>query len=91
MLLGLTVATSLMLVSYCRVKIEYAHDDKACWAIATTVFLMAEFSIFLGVAFSIAIDYSGLDAADGAAPLLTTISDLIGITLLCGISTWYMS
>jgi len=30
---------------------------------------------------------SALRPADGAAPLLTTISDLIGIALLCGIAT----
>jgi cation transporter-like permease len=40
----------------------------------------------LGVGFSIAMDAYNIDPANGAAPLLTTVTDLIGITILCGIS-----
>lgn len=40
-------------------------------------------SVFLGIGFSVLMDRYGIDPAAGSAPTLTTIADLIGITLLC--------
>ena len=42
--------------------------------------------ILFGVLFSILMDRLDVDPANGAAPLLTTLTDLVGISILCGIS-----
>lgn len=39
--------------------------------------------MFLGIGFSLCIDSLNGDPAAGSAPLLTTIADMTGITLLC--------
>lgn len=39
--------------------------------------------VFLGIGFSVIMDRYGIDPAAGSAPTLTTIADLLGITLLC--------
>ena len=38
---------------------------------------------FLGLVFSLGIDYLRLDPAAGAAPLTSVLADLMGITVLC--------
>ena len=65
---------------------QYPDDAKAAVAISASLFVMVFLSIILGVVFSIGIDKLGVDPANGAAPMLTTITDLIGITILCGFS-----
>ena len=62
------------------------------WAVEPSSTLLVDFSpqvnlsIFLGVAFSLIMDRLHIDPVNGAAPLLATVSDLIGILLLCIIS-----
>jgi cation transporter-like permease len=84
------VITSFVMAffSFIRIIIEYPHDGVAALAISITLGLSILISIALGIAFSYGIErVKKCDPADGAAPLLTTVSDLIGIALLCGIAT----
>ena len=65
---------------------RYPSEPKEALAISLAVFGMVQVAIFLGVGFSVGIDHMNGDPANGAAPVLTTVADLLGITLLCGIS-----
>lgn len=88
-LIGLITSTVLTAIAFGRVVVEYHSDSDdflAAGAISIAVFLMVNLAIFLGVVFSIVMDAYSIDPANGSAPLLTTVADLIGITLLCGIS-----
>jgi len=78
----------LALFAFLRVVLEYPDDKTEAAAIAITLGVSIILSIALGIMFSYGIGkMNRCDPADGAAPLLTTISDLIGIGLLCGIAT----
>jgi cation transporter-like permease len=82
----LVVATCTALImgslGFCRVLVTHPHVlSAACIGIALCLVVFT--SIFLGIGFSIMLDRCGVDPAAGAAPLLTTIADLVGITLLC--------
>jgi len=85
---ALASCTGLLLavLAFARVLLQYPGKMPEAAAIAITVFLMVNIAICIGVGFSIACQKSGADPANGAAPLLTTVADLIGITLLCGVS-----
>lgn len=84
--LGLCTGFVLAVLAFFRVLVQYPQKVPEASSIALAVFCMVQIAIAFGIGFSIAIDISGADPANGAAPLLTTIADLIGITLLCGIS-----
>jgi len=84
--LGLATASALTIVGFLRVVVEYPEDLRAAAAISLAVFAMVNLAILLGVGFSITMDRLSIDPANGAAPMLTTLTDLIGITMLCGIS-----
>ena len=84
------IATGIILgvAAFLRVVLEYPGDGMEAAAIGVTLGVSIVISIALGIAFSYGIGLlNRCDPADGAAPLLTTISDLIGIALLCGIAT----
>lgn len=87
--LAVCTASVLAAVAFVRVFAAYSADLKAAAAIAIAVFVMVEISIILGVCFSILIDMLNIDPANGAAPLLTTVTDLVGITVLCGVSVLF--
>merc|ERR1712232_741122 len=87
--LAVVTASVLAGVAFIRVFAAYPSDIKAAAAIAIAVFAMVELSIILGVCFSILIDMLNIDPANGAAPLLTTVTDLIGISVLCGVSVLF--
>ena len=89
--LGSITAGILATMAFVRVLAQYPSDMPEAIAIALAVFVVVNLSIAIGVAFSVAIERSGADPAAGAAPLLTTVADLLGITLLCGISAFVMS
>ena len=85
---ALVTAVILGLCAFVRVILEYPNDQVEAAAIALTLGSSVLISIALGIAFSYGIGLlNRCDPADGAAPLLTTISDLIGIALLCGFAT----
>lgn len=89
--LGLCTGFVLAALAFFRVLVQYPQKIPEASAIAIAVFCMVQIAIAFGIGFSIAINRSGADPANGAAPLLTTIADLIGITLLCGISATIVS
>ena len=85
---ALLTAITLGFFAWLRVIAEYPSSGNEAVAIALTLGVSIVISIMLGIAFSYTIGLMNrCDPADGAAPLLTTISDLIGISLLCGIAT----
>ena len=85
---ALAVVTGAVLagLAFARVLAQYPDERAEALAIALAVFGMVQLAIVIGVGFSVGIDAMGSDAANGAAPLLTTVADLLGISLLCGIS-----
>ncbi|KAJ8607425.1 hypothetical protein CTAYLR_009986 [Chrysophaeum taylorii] len=90
-LLALVTGTLLAVLAFLRVLLQYPSKIKEAGAISIAVFLMVNLAIFIGVAFSIVIDRTGADPANGAAPLLTTVADLVGITLLCAVAALLLS
>ncbi len=87
MTIAFFTASTLALIAFLRVWMEYPADEASAAVLALALFVGIFISIFLGIAFSIGLDrIRNCDPADGAAPLLTTISDLLGIALLCGIA-----
>ncbi len=85
---AIVTAFTLGFFAFCRVVVEYPNEKQEAAAIAVTLGISILISIALGIGFSYGIGLlNRCDPADGAAPLLTTISDLIGIALLCGVAT----
>jgi magnesium transporter len=86
-LLACITAALLSTLGFLRVLAEYPKDAESAFVIALALAVVILISVFLGIGFSIGLDkLKRCDPADGAAPLLTTISDLIGISCLCLIS-----
>ena len=84
--LGLVTSSILAACAFGRVLLTNPHNGEAAFAIALAVFIMINLAIALGVGFSIAMDRYNIDPANGAAPLLTTLTDLTGIVILCAIA-----
>lgn len=85
--IAILTAILLGIFAFIRVAIEYPDDKSSAAAIAVTLGVSIIISIALGIFFSYGIErVNRCDPADGATPLLSTISDIIGIALLCGIS-----
>jgi len=90
-ILACLTATLLSLLGFLRVLAEYPKESSSALVISCALFLVILISVFLGIGFSIGLDkVKQCDPADGAAPLLTTISDLIGISCLCAISYTFL-
>jgi magnesium transporter len=88
---GIFTSAILCLIAFFRVLVEYPQDPTSAGVISITLFIGILISIGLGILFSAGLDrMKNCDPADGAAPMLTTISDLLGITLLCGIAVAFM-
>jgi magnesium transporter len=88
--IGALQASILSACAFGRVLIEFPGDVRAALAIALATFTVVFVSVFLGVGFSVGIDACRLDPAAGSAPLLTTISDILGILTLCVMSALIM-
>lgn len=63
-----------------------SSDICSCIAVSIAIFLVIMFAIGSGLIFSLLIHRCGCDPAAGAAPLLTTMSDVIGVLMLCFVS-----
>jgi len=85
--LAFITASTLGILGFLRVLMDPHPDPKSAFAIGLSLWLVIFVAIFLGIGFSLLMDRCGIDPAAGSAPLLTTIADLIGITLLCFVST----
>jgi len=79
-------ACALGLVGFFRVLIQEYPNALPALAIVLSLWVVVFTSIFLGIFFSVTLDRFGIDPAAGSAPLLTTISDLVGISILCVVS-----
>lgn len=60
-----------------------SSDILSCIAVSIAIFFVIMFAILAGLGFSLLIHRCGADPAAGAAPLLTTMSDVIGVLVLC--------
>lgn len=63
-----------------------SEDIPSCVAVSIAIFFVILFAIGSGLGLSLLIHRCGLDPAAGAAPLLTTLSDVIGVLVLCFVS-----
>jgi len=86
-LLALITATVIGTLGFFRVLLDPNPDPTSAFAIGFSLWVVVYVAIFLGIVFSLVLDRLGVDPAAGSAPLLTTIADLVGITLLCAISS----
>ena len=80
---SVTIATILGTISFLRVEVEYPGEHLSALTIAIAMWFVVFLAVFLGVGFSVLLDRLGLDPAAGAAPTLSTIADITGITVLC--------
>jgi len=80
-------ATVIGVLGFCRVLMDPHPDPTSALAIGLSLWCVVFAAIFLGIFFSLMMDRFGIDPAAGSAPLLTTIADLIGISLLCIVSS----
>lgn len=81
--------TSLVLgvVSYFRIILEYPDDPGSALSIALAMFATTVVTIVLSILCSFILGkITCCDPADGAVPLLTTVSDIVGIFLLVAIA-----
>ncbi len=85
-MLALMTGATIGICGFLRVFMdpECAEFD-AAFAIGLALALVVLAACFLGIFFSWGLDQVGINPADGSAPLLTTVSDLVGITILCAI------
>lgn len=84
-------ATSLAIVAYFRIKLVYPDDPGSALSIALALFCAVIVAVTLSIIFSFALQkITCCDPADGAVPLLSTCSDVIGILLLVAIASRIM-
>lgn len=81
--LALVQGCVLAAVCFGRVLVEFPDYVWPALTIATALFVVVFFSMLLGIVFSLGIDRLRLDPAAGAAPLLTVVADMLGISTLC--------
>jgi len=87
LILSLLNASAIGLTGYLRVLVQEYPSTLEAFAIGMSLWIVVFVSIFLGIFFSLILDRIGIDPAAGSAPLLTTISDLVGISILCFVAT----
>jgi magnesium transporter len=85
-LVGGLVSLVLGTVCFIRVVAEYPTNADSAAVVSITLAAIAFLATFLGAGFSLLLDRFNLDPAAGSAPLLTTVADLCGISLLAGIT-----
>eukprot|EP00941_MAST-03F_sp_MAST-3F-sp1_P001896 g1896.t1 len=85
--LAIMTGLTLSVIAFFRTSVENPHNLMDCLAISIALFFIVLLAITLGISSSILLYRIGFDPAAGAAPLLTTCSDVLGITALCIISS----
>lgn len=80
--IALVTGLAVSVVAFLRVWVEFPHSALSAFALGLAMFMVVVIAIVLGVVFSWAIHKCKLDPSAGSAPLLTTVSDLVGIALL---------
>jgi magnesium transporter len=82
--LAFMAGATIGLVGFARVYMDpQCNNFWSAFAIGFSLGLVVLAACFLGIFFSWGLDQVGINPADGAAPLLTTVSDLVGISILC--------
>lgn len=81
--LGLVQGSVLAALAFGRVLVEFPEHIWPALTIAGALFVVVVVSMLLGITFSLGIDWLRLDPAAGAAPLLTVVADMMGISTLC--------
>ena len=81
--LAIMTATILSVVALARTSAGHGDDWASCLSVAVALFFVVLFAIGLGIGASVLLYRAGCDPAAGAAPLLTTLSDVAGIAFLC--------
>jgi len=87
LVMAFITSTTIGILGFCRVLMDPSPDPQSALAIGLSLWCVVFVAIFLGIFFSLMMDRIGIDPAAGSAPLLTTIADLIGISLLCVVSS----
>lgn len=88
--IGLFIASLLSLVSFLRVYFVY-QDVITGIAISLSLFLIVLTSMILGTVIPLLLERFNIDPAHSAAPFLSTLMDIIGITIYCLICSQLLS
>jgi len=83
-------ASILASVCYARVLVQFPNHQMAASTIALSLFLVVLFSAFLGIFLSLILHFCEFDPANSAAPITSTISDVVGIFILCLFTAWFL-
>lgn len=84
---ALITALTLACVAYLRIRFVYPDDPGSALSISLALFLAILLAVTLSILFSIILHkITFCDAADGAVPLLSTVSDVISILILMAIA-----
>lgn len=81
--------TGGILVSACLVRIFLTHGSTypSLAAISLSLFAIVLSSAFLGTFIPILLDKMGVDPANSAAPFISTLMDIIGVSIYCVIAS----
>jgi len=86
--IGFVIAGILSVVSFARVFITY-NDVTSATAISISLFTIVVASILLGTLIPLILNRLKIDPAHSAAPFLSTLMDILGISIYCTIC-YYM-
>jgi magnesium transporter len=79
----------LAVASFGRVYF-YSSEIIIATTISLSVFTIVVCAMFLGTIIPIILDRFGIDPAHSAAPFLATMMDILGITILCIVSSFML-
>lgn len=85
---AILMAFTLGIVAYFRIRLVYPDDVGSAESIGIALFCSVILAVSLSIVFSILLSHiTCCDPADGAVPLLSTVSDVISILLLVVIAS----
>lgn len=83
-------ACTLSSVAFFRVIMQFPKAMPTSFTVAISLFGVVLISASLGVSMSLILHYLNIDPANAAAPIVSTVSDLIGILLLCSCTAIFL-
>jgi magnesium transporter len=88
---ALAIGVVLVLAACLRIVLfGNSHLPSVC-AVSLSLFFIVLTSVFLGTIIPVAFDYYDMDPAHSAAPILSTLMDVVGITIYCLIASFLLS
>lgn len=82
------MALTLGFVAYFRIWLVYPEDNLSAASIGIALFCSVVLAVTLSIVFSVLLStITCCDPADGAVPLLSTVSDVVSILLLVTIAS----